>query len=214
MPDFTFTYDQRLRSGAGGYRDTKTGRVITSTSVRAELDATLDTGMLDTRGLSLSLQQGTIDLKEWQVAMRRRIKDVHITAAVSQRGGWEQMTQSDWGRVGQRIQIQNQFLDKFANDIANGMPLDGRFLVRSQMYDEAAISTYDRFERNAMRIAGFDEEHSTLEPGVKHCPGCLDEAARGWVPIGELVPIGERTCLTRDRCTMHYRNSETGETAK
>ena len=170
--------------------------------------------MLDTRGTSLSLQQGQINVKEWQIAMRRRIKDTHITAAVSQRGGWEQMTQSDWGRVGQRIQIQNRFLDNFANDIATGkQPMDGRFLVRSQMYDEAAISTYDRFERNAMRIAGYDEERSTLEPGVKHCPGCLDEAARGWVPIGELVPIGERTCLTRDRCTMHYRNSETGETA-
>ena len=212
MP-FSFTFDQRIRSGAGGYRDSKTGRIISSASVRAELDAAIDAAMLDTRNLSLSLQQGQIDLKEWQIAMRRRVKDVNITAAVAQRGGWEQMTQADWGRVGQRIKTQYEFLDNFANDIATGkQSLDGRFLVRSQMYDEAAISTYDRFERNAMKNAGYDEERNVLEPGVEHCPGCLAEADKGWASIGELVPIGERTCLTRDRCTIEYRNSETGDT--
>jgi hypothetical protein len=212
VPDFTFTYDQRLRSGAGGYRGAS-GRIITSAAVRAELDAAIDAAMLDTRSLSLSLQQGQISLKDWQLSMRRRIKDVHITSAVSQRGGWDQMTQADWGRVGQRIRAQYQFLDNFAQQIADGLPLDGRFLVRSQMYDEAAISTYDRFERNAMKNAGWDGEENILEPGVKHCPGCLEEAAKGIVPIGELTPIGERTCLTRDRCTIKYHNSITGETA-
>lgn len=212
MPDFTFTFDQRLRSGAGGYRDNATGRTITSAAVRAELDAAIDRSMLDTRQLSLSLQQGQIDLKEWQLAMRRRIKDVHITAAVSQRGGWERMTQVDWGRVGQLIRVQYEYLDKFAIEIASGtQPLDGRFLFRSQMYDEAAIRTHEIFGRYLARNAGYDEERSILDPGAKHCAQCVDEANRGWVPIGTLVPLGERTCLTRDRCTMQYRNSTTEE---
>lgn len=212
MPDFTFTFDQRLRSGAGGYRGAG-GRIISSAQVRDELDAAINASQLNTRDLSLSLQNGTIDLKEWQLAMRRRLKDVHINAAVAQRGGWAQMTQSDWGFVGNRLRIQYRFLDGFAQQIADGLPLDGRFLVRSQMYDESAVGMYSRFERNAMRNAGFDEERNTLEPGANHCPQCPEESARGWVAIGELTPIGNRICLTRDRCTMEYRNSETGEEA-
>jgi len=213
MPDFTFTFDQRLRSGAGGYRGPR-GRIISSAQVRAELDAAIDASQLNTRGLSSSLQNGTIDLKEWQLSMRRRIKNTHINAAVAQRGGWAQMTQSDWGFVGNRIRRQYEFLDNFAQQIADGLPLDGRFLFRSQMYDESAIGTYDRFERNAMRNAGFDEERNILEPGANHCPQCPTESARGWVSIGDLTPIGERICLTRDRCQVEYRNSETGEEAQ
>lgn len=210
MPDFTFTYDQRLRSGAGGYRGAN-GRIITSAAVRAELDIAIDRSQLDTRQLSLSLQQGKIDLAEWQLAMRRTIKNAHITAAVSQRGGWDQMTQSDWGRVGQRIRAQYQYLDNFAQQIADGLPLDGRFLFRAQMYDEAAIETYGLFERAAMGAAGYDEEQNVLEDGANHCPGCLDETAKGRVKIGQLVPVGRRTCLSRCRCRIIYFNSVTGD---
>ncbi len=211
MPRFTFTFDKRGRGGAGAYRDKSTGRFISSKSVRMELDAAVDASAIDTRTLSLSLQRGELDVKEWQLAMRQRVKDVHINAAVTQRGGWDQMTPADWGRVGQRIRNQYEYLDNFAAQIANGtQPLDGRFLVRSQMYDEAAISTYDRFERNAMRNAGFIEERNVLEPGIKHCGGCLTEDAKGWVPIGSLLPVGERQCLSRCRCTIEYRNSDGG----
>jgi hypothetical protein len=41
----------------------------------------------------------------------------------------------------------------------------------------------------------------------------LAETARGRVPIGELVPIGQRPCLSNDRCRIRYSNSVTGEVA-
>lgn len=210
MPDFTF--DQRLNNGVGAYRGSN-GRIISQVQVREALDGYVDNSQNVSRDLGGLLREGQISLADWQLQMRAHIKDVHLTAAAAQRGGWDNMTQADFGRVGQRIRVQYEYLDNFAKQIADGtQPLDGRFLVRSQMYTDASVATYDRFEVNAFNTAGFDEERSILEPGARHCGLCESEAARGWQPIGSIIPIGERTCLTRCRCTKEYRNSITEET--
>lgn len=212
MPDFVF--DQRLNNGVGAYRGPN-GRILSQATVREALDAYVDASENVTKVLADLLRNQQISLADWQLQMRAHIKDVHLAAAAAQRGGWQNMTQADFGRVGQRIRIQYEYLDNFAKQIADGtQPLDGRFLVRAQMYTDASIATYDRFEVNAFRLAGFDEESNVLEPGVVHCGGCLNETARGWVPTGTLVPIGERTCLTRCRCGKIYRSSTTGETVE
>lgn len=212
MPDFTF--DQRLNNGVGAYRGAN-GRIISQAQVREALDGYVDASQNVSRDLGILLRDGNISLADWQLQMRAHIKDVHLAAAAAQRGGWQNMTQADFGRVGQRIREQYRYLDNFAKQIADGtQPLDGRFLVRSQMYTDAAVATYDRFETNAFNNAGFDEERSILEPGARHCGECESEAARGWQPLGSIKPIGERTCLTRCRCTKEYRNSLTGETVQ
>lgn len=205
MPEFTF--DQRLNNGVGAYR-APNGRILSQATVRQALDLYVDSSQDVTRTLADLLRNQQISLADWQLQMRDHIKDVHLNAAAAQRGGWQNMTQADFGRVGQRIRVQYEYLDNFAKQIADGtQPLDGRFLVRSQMYTDAAVATYDRFEVNAFNNAGFDQERSILEPGARHCGQCESEAARGWQPLGSIIPIGERTCLTRCRCTKEYRNS-------
>ena len=209
MPEFT--YDQRLNNGAGAYRGAN-GRIISQAQVREALDGFVDNSLNVSRDLSMLLREQQISLADWQLQMRAHIKDVHLVAAVAERGGWDNMTQADFGRVGQRIQVQYAYLDNFAQQIADGtQPLDGRFLVRSQMYTDASVATFDRFQVNAFNAAGFDEERSILEPGARHCSECESEAARGWQPIGTIKPIGERICLTRCRCTKEFRNSLTEE---
>jgi hypothetical protein len=43
-------------------------------------------------------------------------------------------------------------------------------------------------------------------------PGCIEEAQKGWQPIGTLSVVGSRTCLSNCRCSFSYRRSSTGET--
>jgi len=214
VPDFVYQWDQRMRQGAGAYRNTA-GRVVSNQQARVALDAYIDTSANGTRLLSESLRAGRISLADWQLSMREMIRVEHINSASAASGGYGQLTQSDFGRIGNIVKEQYKYLDNFAKEIADGtQPLDGRFLYRSQMYNEAAIGTYDRFQTADMAIAGYDEESNVLEQSAKHCNGCLTEDARGWVPIGQLVPIGSRTCLTRCRCTKLYRNSKTGDTIR
>lgn len=212
MPDFTF--DQRLNNGVGAYRGPN-GRIMPQATVREALDLYVDASENVSRDVSMLLREGQISLSDWHLQMRSHVKDVHLTAAAVQRGGWDNMTPADFGRAGQRIKTQNEFLDNFAQQIADGtQPLDGRFLVRANMYTDASVATFDRFQVNAFKNAGFDEERSILEPGAKHCSECEGEAARGWQPVGSIVPIGERICLTRCRCTKEFRNSNTGDIVK
>lgn len=209
-PDFI--WDQRLNNGAGAYRSKVTGRILPNARVRSVLDAYVDNSGDVSNRLGTLLRERTISLKDWQLQMRAHIKETHINAAVSAKGGYAQMTQSDWGRVGQIIRKQYQYLDRFAEQIADGkQALDGRFMVRSNMYTEAGVATHEVIRKREMINAGYDEERNMLDPGAEHCGDCLAEAARGWVTIDTLSPIGSRQCLTRDRCTVIYRSTVTGD---
>ena len=52
--------------------------------------------------------------------------------------------------------------------------------------------------------AGFTEERNRLGD-ADHCPECLQETSKSWQPINSLIPIGERICTVRCKCTMEYR---------
>jgi hypothetical protein len=203
-PNFSYTFDERLNNGRGGYR-APNGRIVAQHQVRTALDRYVDAAQLQAVDLGDMLRAGTIDLKQWQLSMRTHIKNMHINAAIAANGGRQQMTPAEWGRVGQRIKYHYERLDNFATEIANGkQPLDGRFMVRSKMYTEAAIATHDRTNRALMKRAGYTHEQNKLEAGANHCGGCIAETAKGKVEIGRLTPVGERTCLSNCRCTIIY----------
>jgi hypothetical protein len=49
-------------------------------------------------------------------------------------------------------------------------------------------------------------EWNVLHP-ADHCEGvgsCIEQTARGKVPIGSLIPVGDRRCLRRCHCTIEY----------
>jgi hypothetical protein len=126
-------------------------------------------------------------------------------ATAAARGGWAQMSQSDWGYTGALIKRQYQYLDRFALDIQTGKQrLDGRLLQRARMYGKAARSSYEQMRRREMVKLGKTEERRLLGP-AEHCPGCLIEADKEWRPIGTLAPIGSQECRTECKCYFVFR---------
>jgi hypothetical protein len=200
MPDPGYRYNARAYS----YVDPQ-GRFLSRTEVRDALDNALANNGDVVRALSQQLRDGAITLADWQTGMAREIKNVHLYSAAAAKGGWAQMTPADYGRAGQRIERQYRYLRGFAEDIASGrQPLSDRLLQRAAMYSEAGRSTFHYVERGEMEVRGMTEERSVLHADDS-CEGCLQAEANGWVPIGEAVPIGERDCLTKCRCTIDYR---------
>jgi hypothetical protein len=49
------------------------------------------------RQLALDLRNGDISLMVWRQLMRDAISNLHLYSAAVVRGGWAQLTQSDWG---------------------------------------------------------------------------------------------------------------------
>lgn len=192
---------------AGMYIDIGTGDFIPYPTVRNALELVIDAQAVAMNTLSQQLIDGKITTAEWQAGMAENIIDLHIDAAVSASGGLEQMTAADWQRVNAAIREQMSYLDNFASQIRSGeQGLDGRVLVRSDMYADSARGTYEDTRTAIRQSEGAQEERRYLEDGVEHCEGCLEEAGKGWQPIGTLLPIGDADCLTRCKCHKRYRN--------
>src|SRR5512133_629684 len=97
------------------------------------------------RFVSQDLIDSRISLADWQNGMMVNIKQAHTAAAALSNGGWANMSQSDWGATGQMIREQYGYLRNFAEQIANGtQALDGRLMVRTDMYADAAYGTFSR----------------------------------------------------------------------
>jgi len=193
----------RWNERAGRYVDAG-GRFVSRATVRRELDRALANAQRRITELSERLRTNGISLDRWQVDMRRAIKQVHLYSAAAARGGWAQMTRADYLGVEQVLREQYRYLNGFASEIADGLPLDGRFLRRVALYAGAARRMYHAAHQDEMESRNFTEERSVRHPGDS-CNGCIAAEAKGWQPIGTLVPIGERDCLGGCRCDMEYR---------
>lgn len=210
------THDFGWNEAAGRYMDLTTGRFVSFADVNAALELQVINSEMNIAAVTEQLRAGTINLAEWQLAMEQEIKVIHTASAASARGGWAQMTQADWGWVGQRVRVQYQYLNNFAAQIANGQqPLNGRALQRAKMYAQAGRSTFQEMRRRYTRIyKGAVTEARVLTPNAEHCeggdnrPGCIELANMGRVPVGTLPPIGAAQCLTFCQCTFRFFDAE------
>lgn len=160
--------------------------------------------------LSWQLKEGDISISEWQAEMREYLRLQYEQAMILAKGGREFVTQSDWGYEGSLLKKQYQYLDGFAQDIANNPDkwLTGNnMLNRMNLYKDSAYTALEDFQQRKFEQLGFTEEKNDLGD-ADHCDDCLQETSRGWVSIGELVPIGDRQCQVRCKCTMRYRRLE------
>lgn len=185
----------------------QSGRRVPQRLLDRALDRAINSATNDLRALTERLQAGSITLADWQAQMAAQIKLLHTGAAAFGRGGWQQMSPSDWGWTGQRLRTQYGYLRNFAQDVAMGkQPLDGRVVARAAMYAQAARSTQRAMQRRMAQGIGMVQERNQLGAADRHCSQCVDIASRGWVPIGSLPPIGSRICRSMCKCTMIYRD--------
>lgn len=192
--------------GTGRYYNLTTGRIVSSSEVRGALEYNITASQAEMHALTEQLISipPTISLEQWRLEMMEQIKIAHTSAAAAARGGWAQMTQSDWGAVGQQIRVQYDYLRNFANEIASGkQPLNGSALVRTDLYGQAARGTYEEIRRRLQKLSGMTEELRKLGE-ADHCEDCIS-AAGHWAPIGTLPKIGDSQCIVNCHCTFHYR---------
>lgn len=195
-----FSFDDSL----GRYRD-GSGRFVREAAIRSALDTVISAQAAAMRATTQSLLDGRLSLADWQGSMMQSIKQGHLIGLAVAGGGWNNLDQSDFGWVGQRVRQQYAYLRDFAAQIASGkQPLNGVVLARAEMYAHAARQTHRAAQRRAAQKRGMEQERNQLG-AADHCSGCLTETARGWQPIGSLIPCGSRQCLARCHCTLIYR---------
>lgn len=193
---------------AGRYMDLSTGRFVPFMEVRDALESVMDASGVRMNTLTQSLVNEQISLAEWQVGMMEQIKISHTAAAASARGGWAQMSQSDWGATGRLIRAQYDFLRNFANEVASGKQLlNGTALFRANLYAQAPRGTFEEMRRRYERLMNGMEEEARRLGEADHCNGCIEQAELGFQPIGSgvLAPIGSQECVTNCHCRFIFR---------
>lgn len=206
-PPSRFRFNPKL-GATGRYIDSR-GRVVSAKKVIAEAERVIRGTKTEMIDLSRKLKAKKISLQEWHDGMKLRMKIIHGTAASIAKGGWAQMTPADWGAVGSISKSQYQRLNNFTIQIADGLPLDGRFMRRAGMYADAARGTQEDMNRREAARNGLTHERRMLGP-ADHCTtqkglkGCVEIADMGWQPIGTLPRIGESPCRTNCHCRFEY----------
>lgn len=207
--------EYRYNQAAGRYIASN-GQFVSQITIRGELDKALDNVTDRLVSLSRDFRNGVIDGRTWQIESMSLIKQTHLIGAALEKGGWNQLTQSDFGRVGQIVRQEYAYFNNLVKQLESGQQrLDGTLDSRMRLYGQAGRGTYHKFEREDRFTQSYDEERRVLH-GRDNCksskrPGCTEEAAKGWQTIGQMTPVGSCTCLSNCRCSVSYRNSKTGE---
>jgi hypothetical protein len=143
-------------------------------------------------------------VEAFEIGMRERIVDAHLMATAAAKGGFHALTPEDYFNVGNTVGTQYNYLAGLVADLRSGKQRVGRQLDnRVGLYFGLARGTYYQTLGGDQRARGFTTERNVITPG-ENCLGCLRETSRGQVPIGSLVPIGQRDCLGACRCEVRY----------
>lgn len=188
------------------YRDTVTGRYISARQVQADVARLADNaGRGAARQLTEALRDRRISLAEWQMGMARAVKNVNYAAVAAASGGVNNMTAVERGRAGHIIREQYAYLRNFAKQIETGeQPLDGRALVRAEMYMDAAKGSFHQQKRT-----GYADRHAgavVMVRSIRHkrdsCRSCVGLHGK-WFRMGdpEYMPVGHRECNVHCGCT-------------
>jgi hypothetical protein len=202
------TFDDR----SGRFRDSS-GRYVSERAVRSVIDSIADGASARLAAASDRLLAGTLSLAEWQAESMRTIKLSQVASATIAHGGVARMTPSTYGAAGRAIRDQYDYLRSFAAQIASGeQPLNRTVVSRAAQYGQAARVAFEREYGRDQRQRGYQFCRNVLAP-AEHCAQCREQSARGWVPLGALVPIGQRTCRAQCRCRLTYSREAAGVAA-
>lgn len=195
------------------YIDVVSGRFVSRQRMMGLVEGRIVYHQENLMELTQALTDGRIGLSDWQRLFKQELKTMHIQQAVLARGGWDKMTQADWGRVGAAVKAQYKYLAGFADDIAagafkSGRPMmNGHILARASLYAQSGRATYWKEQTATQKDAGMREERRLAMGDERTCGPCSELAGRGWQPLGTLPPPGGPPCsgLTRCRCQKEYR---------
>ena len=180
------------------------GRFIRREAIRAEIEKAVDVVGRKAETIAKDLNAGKINLPEFQIRMKENLKSAHILSASVSKGGYRSMSPSDWSKVGNELKKQYAYLNKYARDIELGRVSPVQIENRAKSYSNAIRAVYANGEKEAFKSIGKTEARRALH-SLESCSECASWAAKGWVGIDEIAPLGSLICKIWCRCSLEYR---------
>lgn len=128
---------------------------IDDASKTALLEVRMNIFNTDVGNLAERLFTGDVSIGQWEESMKRLMREFHASIAAISKGGWDNMTFQDWGRLGPVLKEQYRFLHGYAEYIAaNSDTVSIDYLKnRSRMYGRPSTHVM------SMMTAGIEISH-------------------------------------------------------
>jgi hypothetical protein len=150
---------------------------------------------------------GLITPADFQAVMQEELRNLYNASSALGAGGWDRLGSVEWGRNGQILRGEYQYLAGFAQDIADGKLTEAQAIARASLYSGKAYSRFWAEDKIVQQEGGkqFETWMDTGLPG--ECEDCANLAGQGTVPIGTLGTVpgaGETACGGHCRCEIEY----------
>ena len=218
MPDVLpgYTYDRT----SSRYRSARTGQFVSRSRITSLLETQVNSAEQRLGDLTVALYEGRVAPSVWVEQMRTELNRLHLQNSALGAGGWDNLTQADYGRIGGRIRNDYRRVEQLARDIINEDVTIGQANNRVRGYIGNARAEFFTAQRDRQRNRPPDAEMVTIErrllfQGAKHCRDCPGHYDRGWEMAGILpLPTEQCECGNFCRCRMISRDvpaEEVGE---
>lgn len=193
----------------GLWRSNLDGRLLSYQEVRRSVEAVVIGARMEASMAAAELpaegrDAGSIDTF-WRT-MLMLIAGIHTAAAAAANGGIPALTLTARQALREAIARDNAYLAGFTSEIRAG--LDSATLgPRAASYMDSALVTYEQERMRVHKFLDYTEGRRITHPEAEHCNGCIEQEARGYVPIDEVVPLGSEECGQWCKCTIDYRKT-------
>lgn len=199
----------RYNTVAGRYVNSR-GQFISDSDVRKIIDADIEATKGRMRALAVDLRARKIDLETFRGGMASELKNLHLANSAVGVGGIHNMGPEEYGRAGQRLREQYDYLNNFTKELSDNpdliterVPGKMDLLERTELYAESGRNTYERQRHAEMKQLGYTHEKS-VRGSTDSCSECIAAEAAGKVPIGTLPMPGDRICGPACKCELEY----------
>lgn len=206
LPGFVFSRNSQR------YRDLSTGRYVARADILGLLDT--QTATLEQRlaNLTTAVYEGRLAPAYYAEQMRTELRRGHLQNRALGVGGFDKLTQADYGSVGRKLRDDYARIANLAQGLADGTVTLPQALNRINGYAGNARTQYFEADKRA-RHEGASGRGMTLlmirDLGpAEHCPDCLSYYTQGWqydLPL----PCEASQCNTHCRCSVRYKEIAT-----
>lgn len=200
-----YAWDDRARR----YVNLATGRYTAQGDINDLLRSVTLRASDTMAALAQNVSAGKLTTREFYEAMQLTLRQAYNANAALARGGWQQMTQADWGRNGHQLRTQYELLRSFCRDIEDGRltltqrPLsEAQIVARARLYADSAYGRYWQVMDERARSAGLAEGRTNTAGDDRVCQVCRTQQAKGWQALASFAPpLYHGGC----RCDAEYR---------
>jgi hypothetical protein len=138
--------------------------------------------------------------------MRERVNLIHDHTALKAYGGYREMTPARWGRIEKKVLEQYKYLSGFELDVNSAPNLAEALwpVSRALSYADSAYGTYENSVKQRESDAGVVSGRRIAESDDRTCDGCANAATEDYIPLDQILDIGEAECLSNCRCYIEF----------